>query len=99
MIELAELNSRMKDFYDVYILLTEQPIDKEILQKAIVSTFKHRKTTLTKDHSIFTDDFKNDPQRLIMWKAFLNKINVQKKLTFQFVLELIIENLKPLAIS
>jgi len=99
MIELSTLNSRMKDFYDVYILLTKQSIDKNILQKAIANTFENRKTTLTEEHSIFTDDFKNDPQRLIMWKAFLNKINVQEKLTFQFVLEVIIKKLKPLAIS
>lgn len=99
MIELSTLNSRMKDFYDVYILLTEQPIDKEILQKAIANTFKNRKTTLTEDHSIFTNEFKNDPQRLIMWKAFLKKINIKEELTFQNVLEDIINNLKPLAIT
>jgi predicted nucleotidyltransferase component of viral defense system len=98
MIELATLNSRMKDFYDVYILLTEQAIDKNILQKAIANTFKLRKTTLTEDHSIFTDDFKNDPQRLIMWKAFLRKINVTEELKFSIVIELIIEKLKHLAI-
>jgi predicted nucleotidyltransferase component of viral defense system len=99
MVELATLNSRMKDFYDVYILLTEQPIDKDVLRQAILNTFENRNTALHNNHSLFTDDFKNSPQRLIMWKAFLKKINIQQDLPFQNVLETIIEHIRPLLIE
>lgn len=44
MIDLAEANSRMKDFYDIYKLLESSKIDNDILEDAINETFKRRNT-------------------------------------------------------
>lgn len=73
---LAQLNSRMKDFYDIYSLYKEHSIDEEILKQAITNTFKHRNTSLEEDHSIFSDDFSTDKKRLQMWKNYVKKIKV-----------------------
>lgn len=39
MIDLAQLNSRMKDFYDVYRLLQGDHYGESILNKAVTNTF------------------------------------------------------------
>ena len=50
-ISIGVLNSRMKDYYDIYYLLTSKSneIDKKILKQAIINTFDHQKTDI---HSI-----------------------------------------------
>lgn len=50
-ISIGVLNSRMKDYYDIYYLLTRKSnkIDKKILKQAIINTFVHQKTDI---HSI-----------------------------------------------
>lgn len=73
MIELAETNSRMKDFYDVYRLLKGGKCDSLNLQDAINATFEQRFTCFTDDHSLFSNAFGKDADRQRMWSAFLNK--------------------------
>ena len=99
MVVLSSLNSRMKDFYDVYNLLTKHTINYKTLEKAITNTFLMRETTLTNEHALFTDDFKNDPKRLQMWNVFLKKINVKEALSFQTVMQTITEQLKPILLK
>ena len=99
MVVLSSLNSRMKDFYDVYNLLTKHKIDYLNLEKAITTTFQVRETNVTKEHALFTDDFKNNQQRLQMWKVFLKKINVKEALSFQTVTQTITEQLKPILLK
>jgi len=45
-VSLGELNSRMKDFYDIFTLLSEKKFNRDILQNAIVETFKRRGTDI-----------------------------------------------------
>lgn len=40
-IELAQLNSRMKDFYDIYTLLNTKEINKKVQKEAILQTEIH----------------------------------------------------------
>lgn len=67
MISLSEVNTRMKDFYDVYYLLEFGDYDKIQLKQAIINTFKQRGTSLPKKHSIFTSAFVKDEQRFKLW--------------------------------
>jgi hypothetical protein len=46
MVRLGEINSRMKDFYDVWLLATRFDFDGAILAQAIRETFRWRQTTL-----------------------------------------------------
>ena len=52
MIKLGNLNSRMKDFYDIWNIIQHEEISGAELQKACVATFEHRKTPFNLD-----DDF------------------------------------------
>jgi predicted nucleotidyltransferase component of viral defense system len=76
MIVLAQLNSRMKDFYDVYTLLQHQSVDKQILRQAIEQTFLNRQTPLSFDSIVFTEAFYLDKNRVNMWQMYLKKIKM-----------------------
>lgn len=73
MIELSLANSRMKDFYDVHKLIISKKYDITILNEAVRAIFTNRNTNYTENHSLFSNDFFNDQNRIKMWKAFLNK--------------------------
>lgn len=74
-IALAQLNSRMKDFYDIYTLINAPAIDYRMQKEAIIQTFSNRKTALNFETVVFTADFYEHENLKNMWKAFLNKIN------------------------
>lgn len=46
MVYLSTLNSRMKDFYDVWLLARQFAFDGVVLAKAVASTFAHRETII-----------------------------------------------------
>ena len=73
MIKLGELNSRMKDFYDIWLLSRQFPFDGSDLQKSIIGTFFQRGTELPSEIEAFTESFikVKDTQ----WKAFRKNIN------------------------
>lgn len=74
MVYLAEINSRMKDFYDIWLLSRRFDFDGVILQKAIVATFHHRKTPISLETPIaLTDQFAAQKQN--QWgSGFLRKL-------------------------
>lgn len=76
-IALAQLNSRMKDFYDIYTLLNSSTIDFQMQREAIIQTFANRNTPLNFETTVFTADFYEHESLQKMWKAFLNKINAE----------------------
>lgn len=67
------LNSRYKDFYDIYILSTKYSFSYEALKNAVTETFENRKTQISMDSAAFGDEFLNDPMHQMRWKAFLKK--------------------------
>lgn len=87
-IALAQLNSRMKDFYDVYTLLQSQTINADVLRAAIDQTFKTRNTPVVFNSPVFEERFYTDKSRNVMWTAFLKKINA-RGITFQEVVQFI----------
>lgn len=95
MIELSVANSRMKDFYDVYILLTDNDFENDTLEEAIKATFANRETFFTEDHALFSVDFASNMLRKRSWTAFVNKIKRNKELEFEEVMRLISEKLLP----
>lgn len=96
MIDLAEYNSRMKDFYDIYTIIISEEYDNDILKKAVVNTFKKRNTIVNKDHSLFSDPFVKDENRLEQWEAFLRKSNLNSELKFSEVMITIKKVLEPI---
>ena len=82
-ISIGVLNSRMKDYYDIYYLLTSKSneIDKKILKQAIINTFDHQKTDI---HSIKErfEQIRENPKIDEQWKNYSKKhhytINISK---------------------
>jgi len=72
-LDLADLNSRMKDFYDVWGLSRKFSFDGQLLQEAILGSCKRRKTTIRSDAEIFSKDFSDRPEKKAQWSAFANK--------------------------
>jgi len=94
-VSLGELNSRMKDFYDIFILLSEKKFNRDILQNAIVETFKRRGTDILKYNQVFNKEFIEDNDRIDQWKLFLKKIGHQN-IEFEYVMDAIKKSLLPI---
>lgn len=71
MVSLGELNSRMKDFFDVWLLCRQFEFDVEALAEAIHATFEQRDTALP-ERPLFSDRFRQDTQRA--WAAFVDRL-------------------------
>ena len=80
-ISLGNLNSRYKDFFDIFVLAHTFSFSGELLQKAILQTFTQRDTAF-QSLSAFEDSFVNDPIHQRRWKVFGQKKNVQTETTF-----------------
>lgn len=74
MVYLRTLNSRMKDFYDVWLLASQFAFDGAVLAKAIAATFKNRETALDIAPIAFTPDFTEQASTLAQWTAFRKKL-------------------------
>lgn len=94
MVELSEVNSRYKDFYDVYKILSTQNLNKVILSEAVQATFNNRNTSYQDTHPLFTEFFRNDESRNTQWKRFLKKIKQDENLDFEDVMILITSRLQ-----
>jgi hypothetical protein len=46
MVRKADINSRLKDFYDIWMLCEQNEFQGSVLQKAISTTFRHRETLI-----------------------------------------------------
>lgn len=88
-------NSRMKDFFDCYQILTTKEIDPQTLDDAITATFDNRELVYNPDLQLFTPAFVNDDNRLKMWKSFLKNIKWKANISFDEVMKVLTERLKP----
>ncbi len=73
MIKLGMLNSRMKDFYDIWLLSRQFDFDGSTLQKAISKTFKKRGTNVPSAPTVFSPEFSAEPPKHTQWRAFVRK--------------------------
>lgn len=70
---LGMANSRMKDFYDIWMLITNFEFDGMVIQTAIERTFQNRSTELpTEKHIIFSEEFAENKRN--QWNAFSRKL-------------------------
>ena len=94
-VDLADQSSRMKDYYDLYNILTKDEYDSSVLQEAIVRTFENRHTSYDADTMFFRKDFANNQQMQARWQAFLNKITKPNDMTFADAVTFIQNKLSP----
>lgn len=74
-------NSRMKDFYDIFVLARDFPFDGSILAKAVQATFKRRKTKIPEATPLaLTEEFSNSTIKATQWNAFIRKSGLGKSM-------------------
>jgi predicted nucleotidyltransferase component of viral defense system len=74
LVNLGIANSRMKDFYDLWMLAHQFDFDGLTLSEAIRNTFARRQTILQKQTpSGLSSTFYSDKQKNLQWNAFLGK--------------------------
>lgn len=74
MVKLGIINSRMKDFWDLNLMIAEFEFDGQTLQRAITATFERRKTAMPIRPPIaLTEEFSEDPSKRAQWNAFLRR--------------------------
>jgi len=73
-VELGMANSRMKDYYDLWIILERFPIHPDILSKAVAATFQRRRTALPDDLPTgLTGVFAGRAEKQRQWQNFLQR--------------------------
>lgn len=70
MLQLGELNSRMKDFYDVWYLSYRVPFEMNMLSQALRATIDRRKTELAIEPAVFQPAFGVDRLKREQWFNF-----------------------------
>lgn len=77
MIKLGQLNSRMKDFYDIWIIMDRFEINGTDLYKALKRTFRRRKTVLPIKKPFFAEEiYEVKSENQLLWMAFLKKNDI-----------------------
>lgn len=74
MVSMGRFNSRMKDFFDVWLLATTSEFHGAELQAAIKATFERRGTVVSLDPLALSDEFALDPQKEVQWRTFARRI-------------------------
>lgn len=75
MVALGRANSRMKDFYDIWILSRSFNFDDDRLARAIAATFARRETAIPAElPDALTPAFAADAQKQQQWRAFIEDV-------------------------
>lgn len=77
MVYLDEINSRMKDFYDIWLLASRFSFDGATLAAAIRATFDRRSTTLPAVPLSLSDEFVARRDKQTQWVAFVRRQMLQ----------------------
>lgn len=73
-ISLGMANSRLKDYFDLWVLLSAGDLDTQVLREAISATLACRNTALpTSIPAGLSDGFATDPQKVVQWESFARK--------------------------
>jgi hypothetical protein len=95
MVKLGILNSRMKDYFDLWALARHSDFDGAVLGTAIRATFERRGTDIPSGQPFgLTDEFALDDQKNKQWSAFQRK-NMLEPMMLAAVIEALREFLLP----
>ena len=90
MVVLGEVNSRLKDFYDVWLLATSLDFEGSSVVNALEATFSRRETPIPEGVPVaLTDGFADDALTRERWAAFLRKSGIDASLEFASVVEVV----------
>jgi hypothetical protein len=80
LVQLRMLNSRMKDYYDLWLLSRDPELNIATLREAIQRTFRNRNTAIEVAPVGLSAEFCNDPVKQAQWQAFLKRSSLNEEL-------------------
>lgn len=71
---LGMTNTRVKDYFDLSVLLEREALDAVLLAQAIKATFERRGMVVPAEVPVgLTNEFAHDPSRQALWQSFVKK--------------------------
>ena len=77
MVTLDAANTRMKDFFDIWLLSHQFEFDGTSLAAAIHETFSNRKTEMPARSFALSRDFSDMPAKIQQWQGFLRNMRIE----------------------
>lgn len=94
MVEIGETTTRMKDFYDLHAIFTQEVFELQALREALERSFQQRGTPTHEVSTVLGDDFQNSEVLARVWRQYLNKSQLQAPKQFGEVMALIQQALR-----
>lgn len=88
----ATANTRMRDFYDVYIIMTvyNNLINKDLLAEAINGVCEHRGTShILKEKEIILREIESNKQMQKLWEAYQSKYEYAKEISWDEIMKIL----------
>lgn len=77
---LGMVNSRLKDYLDLVVIMEREALDEPTLALAIAATFQRRGTALPNAPPVgLSDEFALDPTRIALWQSLLKKNDIARR--------------------
>ena len=76
MVKLGQINSRIRDFFDIWLLLRQFDFEGPMFARAIRETFANRGTTVNPAPAALTAEFAADRSKTLQWTGFLRKSRI-----------------------
>lgn len=100
MVKLGVLNSRLKDFYDIWILCRTFDFTGKRLAQAVEKTFENRNTPVTVAPKVFDPSFAHDRSKQVQWQGFIRKAKLgHAPEAFEDAVAIVRMFLEPVAVS
>lgn len=78
-VRFGTINTRLKDFFDLYVLSSERSFEAENLQRQVAATFSHRATEIPSNvPGGLSDEFARDPKAQTQWTAFIRRSEAER---------------------
>ena len=89
--KLGMANSRMKDYFDIHVIINSHDLDNALLERAITNTFERRHSPhMDKLPVGLTKEYYENPLIVARWKGFLTR-NGLEEIQFKSVVSAIAE--------
>lgn len=75
MLQRGLLNSRMKDYFDIWSLSRSRSFNGQTLAEAIIATCRQRNTPVESEPVALRDQALADPQNAAQWSAFVRRLS------------------------
>lgn len=73
-IALGMINTRLKDYFDLWMILRSSDLDPIVLRQAVTATLRRRNTPLPNTLPLgLSEEFASNSQKVIQWNAFVSR--------------------------